>query len=36
MVDVTTIQPGTVFAWFMLFMVLRRIVLLVVAGIAGR
>jgi uncharacterized MAPEG superfamily protein len=36
MVDVTTIQAGTVFAWFMLVMVIRRIVMLVVAGIAGR
>jgi uncharacterized MAPEG superfamily protein len=36
MVDVTTIQSGTVFAWFMLMMVLRRVVMLIVAGIAGR
>jgi len=36
MVDVNTIQAGTVFAWFMLVMVVRRIVILVVAGIAGR
>ena len=28
MVDVTTIQAGTVFAWFMLVMVLRRFVLI--------
>jgi uncharacterized MAPEG superfamily protein len=36
MVSVNTIQAGTVFAWFMLIMVLRRIAMLVVAGIAGR
>ncbi|CAF1043491.1 unnamed protein product [Adineta steineri] len=36
MVDVTTIQSGTVFAWFMLTMVLRRVVMLVVAGVAAR
>jgi uncharacterized MAPEG superfamily protein len=36
MVDVTTIQSGTVFAWFMLVMVVRRFVMLVVAGIARR
>jgi uncharacterized MAPEG superfamily protein len=36
MVSVDTIQASTVFAWFMLIMVLRRIVMLVVAGIAGR
>ncbi|CAF0896911.1 unnamed protein product [Adineta steineri] len=36
MVDVTTIQSGTVFAWFMLLMVLRRVVMLVVAGVAAR
>jgi hypothetical protein len=36
MVSVNTIQAGTVFAWFMLAMILRRIVMLVVAGIAGR
>ncbi|CAF2959984.1 unnamed protein product [Rotaria sp. Silwood2] len=36
MVNVNTIQSGTVFAWFMLMMVIRRIAMLVVAGIAGR
>jgi uncharacterized MAPEG superfamily protein len=36
MVSVNTIQAGTVFAWFMLIMVLRRIVLIIVMGIAGR
>jgi uncharacterized MAPEG superfamily protein len=36
MVSVNTIQAGTVFAWFMLIMVLRRIVLIVIIGIAGR
>ena len=36
MVSVNTIRPGTVFAWFMLVMVIRRIVILFVAGIAGR
>ncbi|CAF1466714.1 unnamed protein product [Rotaria sordida] len=36
MVNVNTIHPGTVFAWFMLMMVIRRIVMLVVGGIAGR
>jgi len=36
MVSVNTIQAGTVFAWFMLIMVLRRIVLIVIMGIAGR
>lgn len=35
MVSVNTIQSGTVFAWFMLLMVIRRIVLLIIAGIAG-
>lgn len=30
MVDVTTINPGTVFAWFMLGMVLRRVVLVAI------
>jgi len=34
MVDVTTINPGTVFAWFMLGMVLRRAVLIAVFNIA--
>jgi uncharacterized MAPEG superfamily protein len=33
MVDVTTINPGTVFAWFMLGMVLRRAVLIVIFNI---
>jgi uncharacterized MAPEG superfamily protein len=36
MVDVKSIQSGTVFAWFMLVMVTRRIVILVIAGVAGR
>ena len=36
MVSVYTIQPSTVFAWFMLIMVLRRIVLIIVIAIAGR
>ena len=36
MVSVNTIQASTVFAWFMLMMLLRRVILLVVAGIAGR
>jgi uncharacterized MAPEG superfamily protein len=36
MVSVNTIEAGTVFAWFMLVMILRRIVMLVVAGIARR
>jgi uncharacterized MAPEG superfamily protein len=35
MVSVYTIQSGTVFAWFMLLMVIRRIVLLIIAGITG-
>ncbi len=33
MVNVNTIQAGTVFAWFMLIMVVRRIVMLIIAGI---
>jgi len=33
MVDVTTINPGTVFAWFMLGMVLRRAVLIAIFNI---
>jgi uncharacterized MAPEG superfamily protein len=36
MVNVNTIKAGTVFAWFMLFMILRRVVMLIVAGIARR
>lgn len=36
MVNVKTIQPGTVFAWFMLVLVLRRVVMLVIAGIVRR
>jgi uncharacterized MAPEG superfamily protein len=36
MINVNTIQAGTVFAWFMLVMVLRRVVMLVVAGVARR
>ena len=36
MVDVNTIQPGTVFAWFMLIMLIRRVTMLIVAGVAGR
>jgi uncharacterized MAPEG superfamily protein len=35
MVSVNTIQSGTVFAWFMLLMVLRRIIMLIIAGISG-
>jgi uncharacterized MAPEG superfamily protein len=35
MVNVHTIQSGTVFAWFMLLMVLRRILMLIIAGITG-
>jgi uncharacterized MAPEG superfamily protein len=34
MVDITTIKPGTVFAWFMLVMVIRRIVMIFLAIIA--
>ena len=36
MVNVNTIQAGTVFAWFMLILVLRRIVLLIVIAVTGR
>jgi uncharacterized MAPEG superfamily protein len=36
MATVKTIQSGTVFAWFMLFMVLRRVVMLAVAIVARR
>lgn len=36
MVNVQSIQAGTVFAWFMLFMVLRRIGLIIIIGITGR
>ncbi|UJR29746.1 hypothetical protein I4U23_017294 [Adineta vaga] len=36
MVSVETIQSGTVFAWFMLMMIIRRIVMLGVAMNAGR
>ena len=36
MVDVNSIQSGTVFAWFMLIMVVRRVAMLVVAGFARR
>ena len=36
MVDVNTLQSGTVFAWFMLLMLLRRWVMLVVSGMARR
>jgi hypothetical protein len=36
MVDITTINPGTVFAWFMLGMVLRRAVLIIVFNIGIR
>jgi glutathione S-transferase len=36
MVDVTTINPGTVFAWFMLGMVLRRAILILVFNIGIR
>ena len=36
MVSVNTIQSGTVFAWFMLVTVLRRVVMLIVAGVAQR
>ncbi len=35
MVSVQTIQAVTVFAWFMLLMVIRRIILLIIAGVAG-
>jgi uncharacterized MAPEG superfamily protein len=34
MVNVNSIQSGTVFAWFMLLIVIRRIVMLIVAGIS--
>lgn len=36
MVSVNTIQPATVFAWFMLVLVVRRIVLIAILAIAGR
>ncbi|CAF0743381.1 unnamed protein product [Adineta steineri] len=36
MVSTTTIQPATVFAWFMLMINLRRVVLLIIATIIGR
>lgn len=36
MVSVNTIQAGTVFAWFMFLMVLRRIILIIVIAITGR
>lgn len=36
MVSVNTIQAGTVFAWFMFLMVLRRVALLITAMVAGR
>ncbi|CAF4450623.1 unnamed protein product, partial [Adineta steineri] len=36
MVSTTTIQSATVFAWFMLMMNLRRVVLLIIATIIGR
>ena len=36
MVDVTTIQSGTVFVWFMLLMLLRRWFMLGVSGISRR
>lgn len=36
MVNVNSIQPSTVFAWFMLIMVIRRIILIIIIGIAGR
>jgi uncharacterized MAPEG superfamily protein len=35
MVDVTTIYPGTVFAYFMLGKILRRVVLIAIFNIAG-
>jgi uncharacterized MAPEG superfamily protein len=35
MVNVDTIKSGTVFAWFMLCMIIRRVVILIVAGITG-
>ncbi len=35
MVDVTSINPGTVFAWFMLCMMLRRGVMIALFNIAG-
>ena len=36
MVDVTTINPGTVFAWFMLGMLLRRAVLIAIFNVSIR
>jgi hypothetical protein len=36
MIDVTTINPGTIFAWFMLEMVLRRAILILVFNIGIR
>jgi uncharacterized MAPEG superfamily protein len=36
MVSVNSIQAGTVFAWFMLMMLLRRLVLLTVLAVTGR
>ncbi|UJR20493.1 hypothetical protein I4U23_023621 [Adineta vaga] len=36
MVDVYTIQAGTVFAWFMFFMVARRLVILIIAAAYSR
>lgn len=36
MVDVYSIQAGTVFAWFMFVMVVRRLVILIVAAIFSR
>lgn len=36
MVSVNSIQAGTVFAWFMLILVLRRVALIIVMVVAGR
>ena len=36
MVSVNTIQAGTVFAWFMLILVLRRLALIIVLAVGGR
>ena len=36
MVSVNTIQSGTVFAWFMLMMLIRRLAIIIIGVIAGR
>lgn len=36
MVSVNTIQAITVFAWFMLIMIIRRIIMFIIAGIVAR